>query len=59
MLEVSYAPLDQAIGSGGLTAEALTYLGWLKLREGAAPSRCRSCERHIKKSWSSPAPITR
>ena len=36
MLEAAYAHLEKAIGNDGLTAEALTYLGWLNLREGAA-----------------------
>jgi non-specific serine/threonine protein kinase len=36
MLEAAYAHLEKAIGNDGLTAEALTYLGWLNLREGSA-----------------------
>jgi hypothetical protein len=37
MLQSAYADLKAAIGDDGLTAEALTYLGWLQLREGHAP----------------------
>ena len=36
LLEAAYAHLEKAIGNDGLTAEALTYLGWLNLRGGAA-----------------------
>jgi non-specific serine/threonine protein kinase len=36
MLQTAYAELKRAIGDDGLTAEALTYLGWLELREGHA-----------------------
>jgi len=36
MLQSAYAELKRAIGNDGLTAEALTFLGWLELREGAA-----------------------
>ena len=34
MLHSAYAQLERTIGDDGLTAEALTYLGWLELREG-------------------------
>lgn len=37
MLQSAYADLKRAIGDDGLTAEALTFLGWLELREGHAP----------------------
>jgi eukaryotic-like serine/threonine-protein kinase len=36
MLQSGYADLKAAIGDDGLTAEALTYLGWLQLRQGHA-----------------------
>lgn len=36
MLQSAYSQLKRAIGDDGLTAEALTYLGWLELREGHA-----------------------
>ena len=36
MLQTAYAQLKRTIGRDGLTAEALTYLGWLELREGHA-----------------------
>jgi DNA-binding winged helix-turn-helix (wHTH) protein/serine/threonine protein kinase/tetratricopeptide (TPR) repeat protein len=36
MLQSAYSELKRAIGDDGLTAEALTYLGWLELREGHA-----------------------
>ena len=36
MLQTAYAQLERTIGNDGLTAEALTYLGWLELREGHA-----------------------
>lgn len=36
MLQSAYSELKRAIGDDGLTAEALTYLGWLQLREGHA-----------------------
>ena len=36
MLQSAYADLKRAIGDDGLTAEALTYLGWLQLRDGDA-----------------------
>jgi eukaryotic-like serine/threonine-protein kinase len=35
-LQSGYEDLKRAIGDDGLTAEALTYLGWLELREGHA-----------------------
>jgi eukaryotic-like serine/threonine-protein kinase len=36
MLQTAHAHLKRAIGDDGLTAEALTFLGWLELREGHA-----------------------
>jgi non-specific serine/threonine protein kinase len=36
MLEAAHAHLKAAIGDDGLTAEALTFLGWLQLRTGHA-----------------------
>jgi eukaryotic-like serine/threonine-protein kinase len=36
MLQSAHVHLKQAIGDDGLTAEALTYLGWLELLEGRA-----------------------
>jgi eukaryotic-like serine/threonine-protein kinase len=36
MLQSAHEQLKRAIGDDGLTAEALTYLGWLELREGHA-----------------------
>ena len=35
MLEAAYTHLKKTIGDDGLTAQALTYLGWLNLRQGA------------------------
>jgi non-specific serine/threonine protein kinase len=37
MLQSGYSQLKRAIGDDGLTAEALTYLGWLELLEGHTP----------------------
>jgi non-specific serine/threonine protein kinase len=36
MLKTAYADLHATIGDDGLTEEALTFLGWLELREGRA-----------------------
>jgi non-specific serine/threonine protein kinase len=36
MLQSAYTDLKRAIGDDGLTAEALTYFGWLELRDGHA-----------------------
>jgi DNA-binding winged helix-turn-helix (wHTH) protein/Tfp pilus assembly protein PilF len=37
MLKAAYADLHATIGDDGLTEEALTFLGWLELREGRIP----------------------
>jgi tetratricopeptide (TPR) repeat protein len=37
MLKAAYADLHATIGDDGLTEEALTFLGWVELREGRIP----------------------
>jgi eukaryotic-like serine/threonine-protein kinase len=56
MLQSAYADLKSAIGDDGLTAEALTYLGWLQLREGHAAEAATTLREAYREEVASSGP---
>ena len=56
MLTRAHADLYATIGNDGLTAEALTFLGWLELRDGQAAKAARTLETAYRQEVASAGP---